>query len=166
MEVQVKEVAVPARTVQDSSPDMSSRMKTSKTTMTDDDIRSAVFRVIKHSGWRSAKPDDRPGWQSPRRENPDRNEFCPNYHKFGHKPDNCWKDIVCDRCRRLGHPAFACKVQPCNYCGKFHDEKCQAYQTFQAIKDLVRKGMLKDLPQSVQKSLLDDEDSPGTPSNE
>jgi len=72
---------------------------------------------------------------------------------------------VCDRCSRLGHPAFACKVQPCNYCEKFHDGMCQEYQTFQAIKDLVRKGMLKDLPQSVRKLLLDDENSPGTPSN-
>jgi hypothetical protein len=166
IEAPAKEVAVPARPVQDSSPDMSSRTATPKTTVTDDDIRSAVFRVMEHSGWRPAKPDDRPGWQSPRRENPDRNEFCPNCHKFGHKPDNCWKDIVCDRCSRLGHPAFACKAQPCNYCEKFHDEKCQEYQTFQAIKDLVRKGMLKDLPQSVRKLLLDDEGSPGTPSNQ
>jgi len=43
MEAPVKEVAVPARPVQDSSPDMSSRTTTPKTTVTDDDIRSAVF---------------------------------------------------------------------------------------------------------------------------
>jgi ribosomal protein L37E len=48
---------------------------------------------------------------------------------------------MCDRCSRLGHPAFACKVQLCSYCGKFHDGKCQEYQTFQAIKDLVRNGI-------------------------
>jgi hypothetical protein len=29
--------------------------------VTDDDIRNAVFRVMEHSGWRPAKPDDRPG---------------------------------------------------------------------------------------------------------
>jgi hypothetical protein len=43
IEAPAKEVAVPARPVQDSSPDMSSRTTTPKTTVTDDDIRSAVF---------------------------------------------------------------------------------------------------------------------------
>ncbi|GMG16107.1 unnamed protein product [Phytophthora fragariaefolia] len=121
----------------------------SRPAVTDEDIRNAVFRVMKHSGWRPVKTGGRPGWQSPRRENPDRNDFCSEYRKFGHKPENCWKDIVCDRCSRLGHPVYVCKVQPCNYCGKYHDRQCQEYQAVEASKDLVRKGMLKDLPQST-----------------
>jgi hypothetical protein len=159
-------VLVVSRPVQDASPDVSSRTASSNAAVTDEDIRTAVYRVMEHSGWRPAKTEDRPGWQSPRRENPDKNEFCQNCHKFGHKPDRCWRDIMCDQCGRLGHPAYACRVPPCNYCGKYHDEKCQEYQTFQAIKDLVRKGMLKDLPPSVRKQLLGDEDSSGTPLNQ
>ncbi|GMF49336.1 unnamed protein product [Phytophthora fragariaefolia] len=57
----------------------------SKPTITDEDIRNAVICVMEHSGWRPANP----GWQSPRRQNPERNEFCSECCKFGHQPENC-----------------------------------------------------------------------------
>ncbi|GMF41149.1 unnamed protein product [Phytophthora fragariaefolia] len=104
--------ALPRSVLEGLSLEAAPKTPSSRPAVTDEDIRNAVIRVMEHSGWKPAKTGDRPGWQSPRQENPDRNEFCSECRKFGHKPENCWKDIVCDRCSRLGHPVYACKVQP------------------------------------------------------
>ncbi|GMF34067.1 unnamed protein product [Phytophthora fragariaefolia] len=128
--------ALPRSVLEGPSLEAAPKTPLSRPAVTDEDIHNAVFCVMEHSGWRPAKTGDRPGWQSPRRENPGRNEFCSECRKFGHKPENF---------------------------GRI--SQCQEYQAVEAIKDLIRKGMLSDLPQSVRKTLLDGEESPGAPLN-
>ncbi|EGZ06996.1 hypothetical protein PHYSODRAFT_530489, partial [Phytophthora sojae] len=144
------------------------------------ELRQAIFKAIEQSGWRPPTQGDshpgwqsprpgwqspRPGWQSPRRENPDRNEFCEKCLKFGHKEQNCWTEIVCDRCNRKGHPGYACRVKPCLRCGKIHEGTCGDYDALEAVKKLARKGMLQDLPPPLRKQLLGEEANPGSPLN-
>ncbi|GMF46704.1 unnamed protein product [Phytophthora fragariaefolia] len=85
---------LPRSVLQGPSLEAAPKNPSSRPAVTDEDIRNAVFRVMEHSGWRPVKTGERPGWQSPRRENPDGNEFCSECHKFGHKPENCWKGII------------------------------------------------------------------------
>ncbi|OWY99150.1 LOW QUALITY PROTEIN: hypothetical protein PHMEG_00029902 [Phytophthora megakarya] len=86
-------------------------------TPTEQDIHNAVYRVMENAGWRphqsgsqSGWQSPRPRWQSPRPNNPDRNEFCEQCMKFGHKEHNCWIDMVCERCGQNGHPGHACRA--------------------------------------------------------
>ncbi|EGZ07533.1 hypothetical protein PHYSODRAFT_528388, partial [Phytophthora sojae] len=137
------------------------------------ELRQAIFKAIEQSRWRPPTQSDsrpgrqspRPGWQSPRRENPDRNEFCEKCLKFGHKEQNCWAEIVCDRSNRKGHPGYACRVKPCSRCGKIHEGTCGDYDALEAVKTLARKGMLQNLPPPLRKQLLGDEADPGSSLN-
>ncbi|GMF51241.1 unnamed protein product [Phytophthora fragariaefolia] len=77
IETEISEVTeLPLSGLEGPSLEAAPKTSSSRRTVTDEDIRNAVFCVMEHSGWRPAKPGDRPGWQSPRRQNPDRNEFC------------------------------------------------------------------------------------------
>ncbi|KAE8902694.1 hypothetical protein PF003_g13693 [Phytophthora fragariae] len=141
---------------------------------TEQEIRKAVFRVMEHSGWRPPPQADsrpgwqspRPGWQSPRPDNPNKNEFCEKCSKFGHKEENCWSEMKCDKCKRTRHPTNACRFPPCKNCGDFHDGQCADHEALQAVKTLARQGMLKDLPAHILKSLLGGEANQGKSLNE
>ncbi|OWZ04989.1 LOW QUALITY PROTEIN: hypothetical protein PHMEG_00023003 [Phytophthora megakarya] len=100
----------------------------------------------------------RPGWQSPRPNNPDRNEFCEKCMRFGHKAHNCWMNLVCERCGKSGHPDHACRARPCPFCNKCHQDK---FQTMGTVKNLARNGVLKGVPSDILKKLLDEKADPG-----
>ncbi|EGZ27096.1 hypothetical protein PHYSODRAFT_472956 [Phytophthora sojae] len=133
-------------------------------------LRDAVFRVMTGSGRRPPPPGQQSGAsrfgqpsapQSPRRSNPDWNEFCEQCERPGHRQENCWIDIVCDRCHRRGHPMRVCKVNPCRICERFHEGPCELMKTIEALKKLAQDGALKDIPQNLLDQLLDDEANSG-----
>ncbi|GMF44801.1 unnamed protein product [Phytophthora fragariaefolia] len=105
------------------------------------DISSAVFRIIENSGWRPPPNGEfRPAPRSPRFEGLNRSKFCERCNDFGHSTESCWSDLKCDRCDRKGHPARLCRVRPCMFCKKFHEDQCGEWKKFQAVKALARQG--------------------------
>ncbi|GMF39980.1 unnamed protein product [Phytophthora fragariaefolia] len=110
------------------------------------DISSAVFRIIENSGWRPPPNGDfRPAPRSPRFEDRNRTKFCERCNDFGHSTESCWSDLKCDRCGRKGHPARLCRVRPCSFCKKFHEDQCGEWKKFQAVKTLPRQVKLTSL---------------------
>ncbi|GMF32152.1 unnamed protein product [Phytophthora fragariaefolia] len=104
------------------------------------DISSAVFRIIENSGWRPPPNGEfRPAPRSPRFEDRNRTKFCERCSDFGHSTESCWSDLKCDRCGRKGHPAQLCRVRPCSFCKKFHEDQCGEWKKSQAVKTLARQ---------------------------
>ncbi|GMF15392.1 unnamed protein product [Phytophthora fragariaefolia] len=53
--------ALPRSVLEGPSLEPAPKTSSSRPTVTDEDIRNAVFRVMEHSGWRPTKAGDRPG---------------------------------------------------------------------------------------------------------
>ncbi|EGZ25055.1 hypothetical protein PHYSODRAFT_482570, partial [Phytophthora sojae] len=139
--------------------------------LNEDVLRNAVLRVMTGSGWKPPPPpEQQPGASrfgpssappSPRGSNSDWHEFCEKCERPGHRQENCWMDIVYDRCRRRGHPMRVCKTIPCRICGRFHDGLCGLAKTVEELKKLAQEGALKDIPKNILDQLLDDKADSG-----
>jgi hypothetical protein len=139
-------------------------------TMTPDQVSNLVFRAMESSGRRPPnsggapprpRPNANPVLHSPRRENPDQLEFCPECRTFGHRPENGWAEITCGRCHRVGHPKRACKVLPCKKCNEFDDGRCNDWKMLGTMKKLALQGSLDELPKAVQDWLHESDTSSG-----
>ncbi|GMF19392.1 unnamed protein product [Phytophthora fragariaefolia] len=101
------------------------------------------FPDHRKSGWRPPPNDEfRPEPRSPRFEDRNRTKFCERCNDFGHSTESCWSDLKCGRCGRKGHPARLCRVPPCSFCKKFHEDQCEGWKKFQAVKTLARQVKL------------------------
>ncbi|KAE9032566.1 hypothetical protein PR001_g10559 [Phytophthora rubi] len=135
--------------------------------LTKEELIHEVFRVMERVGWPQRAPPPNPGASAPRqsgspphpsyppRVNPDRNEYCEDCGRWGHRTEKCWSSMICDRCHRRGHPARMCETRPCKKCEQFHEGRCEDWKAFQEIKKLVRQGALSDLPSHVRDAILD-----------
>ncbi|KAK1930513.1 Retrovirus-related Pol polyprotein from transposon 17.6 [Phytophthora citrophthora] len=92
------------------------------------------------------------------------NKFCEKCQRSGHSEEDCWRDIMYDRCQERGHPSRMCRVPPCEVCGKVHPgTPCEDLKTLEALKQLARQGALKDMPNHLREKLLGDEADSGKP---
>ncbi|OWZ13629.1 LOW QUALITY PROTEIN: hypothetical protein PHMEG_00013013 [Phytophthora megakarya] len=100
-----------------------------------EELTQHVLKVMENSGWnkpghiahqgKASQSNGHPGSPSPRYYNPDRDMCCDNFNEKGHRPENCWADLICETCHRTGHPTQLCKTLLCKKCGKFHDSRCE-----------------------------------------
>ncbi|GMF52839.1 unnamed protein product [Phytophthora fragariaefolia] len=137
------------------------------TVLTKKELIHEVFRVMERVGWpqRGSPPNPRapaprrpgspPHSGYPPRVNPDRNEYCDECGRWGHRTEKCWSSMICDRCCRRGHPARICETQPGKRCEQLHEGRCEHWRVFQEIKKLVRQGGLSNLPNHVRDAILD-----------
>ncbi|GMF50470.1 unnamed protein product [Phytophthora fragariaefolia] len=114
------------------------------------DILSTDFRIIENSGWRPPPNGAfRPAPRSPHFEDRNRTKFCERSNDFGHSTQSYWSDLKCGRCGRKEHLARLCRVRPCSFCKKFHEDQCGEWKKFQAVTTLARQQRvgLKTIPE-------------------
>ncbi|OWZ06766.1 LOW QUALITY PROTEIN: hypothetical protein PHMEG_00020937 [Phytophthora megakarya] len=147
-----------------------------------EDLIHEVYRIMNNAGWKPANPNtgsglnanSRPPVLSPVEQaafqryqphnNHDRLEFCEKCRKFGHRPEQCWtdlicgcsrrRDLICGCSRRRGLPTRSCTTKSCPKCEEYHDGRCDEWEAFQEIKKLVLQGGLADLPSHIREDIL------------
>ncbi|GMF15258.1 unnamed protein product [Phytophthora fragariaefolia] len=122
-----------------------------------ENVTKEIYRVLDAEGWRpppqfgnadvrSGNPDLRSRPMSPRSSNSPWQRTCENSRRIGHSKENCWADLICDRCHQQGHPTEACRANPCPGCNQLHRGfSCEDWRAIQAMKKITRQGALNDL---------------------
>ncbi|KAL3656361.1 hypothetical protein V7S43_018805 [Phytophthora oleae] len=135
-------------------------------------LTNEVYRVMDNMGWRpppqSPTGSSGQGFHQMRRDNPSYwNKFCEKGNRWGHLEEECWRDVMCDRCLEKGHSSRMCQVPPCEACGKVHPGRpCEDLKTLKTLKKQARQGALKNMPDHLLEKLLGDEADSGKPSNQ
>ncbi|KAG6949679.1 hypothetical protein JG687_00014698 [Phytophthora cactorum] len=113
-----------------------------------------IPRAAERMGWQQPRPIGVP--HLPRRDDSRNNSYCKSCRVIGHSKANCWQGMICDRCHQTGHPTRLCMCRPCSKCGDgFHREGLFAdYKTLKAVRELVRQGALRDVPEGLLQELL------------